>query len=192
MFTVLFGYFNLNHTYFWYKFECWWHWNKSSKWKAYLACLYMTFKRDCWEMFVSLLHLCVCRDLLHFMSLLTFYVVERNVVAYFHAHIWRVKDQYWQTSPNESVLLFEVVFVVCWQQIGNLVQLVYITVSLILIELHNFFCQKCVYWWHWNKFSKCKAYFACIYMTFRKDCWQKFVSMLHLCACLDLLDLGRF
>ena len=142
MFTVLFGYFNLNHTYFWYRFECWWHWNKSSKWKAYLACLYMTFKRDCREMFVSLLHLCVCRDLLHIVSLLTIYVVGRNVVAYFHAHIWRVQDQYWQTSPNESVLHFEVVFVVCWHQIGNLVQVVYIKVSLILIKLHNFFVKK--------------------------------------------------
>ena len=141
MFTVLFSYFNLNHTYFWCKFVCWWHWNKSSKPKTYLACIYMTFERDCREMLVSLLHLCVCCDLLHFASLLTIYVVESNVVAYFHAHIWRMTDQYWQTSPNESVLHFEIVFVVCWHQIGNLVQVVYITVSLILIKLHNCFVK---------------------------------------------------
>ena len=34
-----------------------------------------------------------------------------------------------------------------------------------------------------------KAYLACIYMKFWSDCWQRFVSMLHLCACLDLMHL---
>ena len=49
----------------------------------------------------------------------------------------RVTDQSWQTSPNKSVLHFKVVFVVCWHQIGKLVQVVYITISLILFKLHK-------------------------------------------------------
>ena len=34
-----------------------------------------------------MLHLCIYRHLLHFVSLLTIYAVERNVVAYCHAYI---------------------------------------------------------------------------------------------------------
>ena len=73
----------------------------------------MTIKKNCWEKFVLILHLCVCRNWLHFVSFLPIYDVERNVVAYYHAHIYRVTVQYWQTGPIESVLHFEVVFVVC-------------------------------------------------------------------------------
>ena len=36
--------------------------------------------------FVSILHLCVCFDLLHFALCLTIYAVERNVVVYCHAY----------------------------------------------------------------------------------------------------------
>ena len=35
-----------------------------------------------------MLHLCVCVDLLQFVSLLTIYAVEQNVVAYCHAYIY--------------------------------------------------------------------------------------------------------
>ena len=48
-----------------------------------------------------------CLDLLHFVSLLTTYAV-----AYCHTHLW-ITDQSWQTGPNEFVLHFEAVFVVC-------------------------------------------------------------------------------
>ena len=57
-------------------------------------------------------HLCVCLVLLDFVSLLTIYAVEHNVVAYNRIQL-RLTDQSWQTSPNESVLHFEVVFVGC-------------------------------------------------------------------------------
>ena len=62
-----------------------------------------------------MLHLYVCLDLLHFVSLSTIYGVERNVVAYCHAYINgpEVMDQSWHTGPNGFVLQLEVVFVVC-------------------------------------------------------------------------------
>ena len=37
---------------------------------------------------VSMLYLCVYVDLLQFVSLLTIYAVEQNVVAYCHAYIY--------------------------------------------------------------------------------------------------------
>ena len=49
-------------------------------------------------------------DLLHFMSLLIIYAVDRNLVAY--CHLW-VTDQSLQTGQNDSVIHFEVAFVVC-------------------------------------------------------------------------------
>ena len=52
-------------------------------------------------------HLCVCLDLLLFVSFLTIYAV-----AYCHAHLW-ITDKNLQTIPNESVLHLEVVFVGC-------------------------------------------------------------------------------
>ena len=97
----------------------------------------------------------------------------------------RETDQRLQTRPNESRLHVEVVFVVCWHQIWKLVQVVYITVSVILLiytkNRHN-----TVYWWHSNKCSNWKTYLACIYMIFWRDCWQRFASMFHLYVCLDL------
>ena len=42
----------------------------------------------------------------------------------------KITNQVRQTSPNESVLHFWFVFVACWRQIGKLVQVVCITVSL--------------------------------------------------------------
>ena len=95
-------------------------------------------------------------------------------------------DQSCHSSPNEFLLHIEVVFIVCWHEIRNLVQVVYIAVSIILFNL-QISSLKFVYWWHWNKSSNWKVYFAYIYIKFWRDCWQKFVSMLHLCVCLDLL-----
>ena len=103
----------------------------------------------------------------------------------------RVWDQIWHTNPNESLLYFEVVFVVCRHQIGNLIQDVYILVSIILFNLQKS-SHKIVYWWHWKKSSNWKAYFTHIYMIFWKDCWQTFVSMLHLCVSFDLLHYVSF
>ena len=48
----------------------------------------MILGRDCEQKFFSMLHLCVCVDLLQFVSLLTIYAVEQNVVAYCHAYIY--------------------------------------------------------------------------------------------------------
>ena len=56
-------------------------------------------------------HLCVCFDLLHFVSLSTIYAVERYVVATV-THTLQGNKTNWQTGPNESVLHFEVVFIV--------------------------------------------------------------------------------
>ena len=44
-------------------------------------------------------------------------------VAYYHARL-EITDQSWQTGPNESVLRFEVVLVVCYNQIWKLVKIV--------------------------------------------------------------------
>ena len=79
-----------------------------------IPCVYLhDIKKISWEAFVSMFHLCVCFDLLQFMSLQTFYAAERRVVVYCHAYILRVTNQSWQTGLNESVLNFKVVFVVC-------------------------------------------------------------------------------
>ena len=45
-------------------------------------------------------------------------------------HAFKRKEPSWQTGPNESALHFKVVFLVCWHQIGRLVQVVCWTVSL--------------------------------------------------------------
>ena len=59
-------------------------------------------------------HLYVCLDLLRVGSPSRIYAVERNVSACYHVYsTFKVADQSWQTGPNESVLHFEVVFVVC-------------------------------------------------------------------------------
>ena len=50
----------------------------------------------------------------------------------------RVTDQSWQTRLNQSVLHFEVVFVVFWRKIGNLVKVVYIKMLLFFPTLHKF------------------------------------------------------
>ena len=52
-------------------------------------------------------------DLLHFVSLLTVYVVETQVCGLLsRIRLW-VTDRSWQTGRNDPVLHFEVVFVVC-------------------------------------------------------------------------------
>ena len=97
----------------------------------------------------------------------------------------KVTDQRWQTGPIQSALHFEVVFVVCWHQIGKIVQVVYIIVSLTLFKLHKN-SSKIRIIKHWNKPFNWKAYLACICMIFWNNWLQTFVSMLHFCVCLDL------
>ena len=99
--------------------------------------------------------------------------------------LW-LTDQSWYTGPNESALLFELVFIVWWHQIRKLVRL--------LSKQFLWFFFKCttnrhkfVLWRHWNKSSNWKAYLACIYMIFWRDCRQNFVWMFHLGVCLHLL-----
>ena len=72
----------------------------------------MILGRDCEQKLFSMLHLCVCLDLLQFVSLLTIYAVDRNLVAYCRIHLW-VTNQSLQTGQNDSVMHFEVAFVVC-------------------------------------------------------------------------------
>ena len=54
-----------------------------------------------------MVHLCNCFQFVAFLVTLTTYAV-----AYCHMHLW-ITDQSWQTRPNEFVLHFEAVFVVC-------------------------------------------------------------------------------
>ena len=126
----------------------------------------------------------ICCKSCHFSSLCC-WTLCCNLLSRIHLTI---TDQNWQTGPNESLLPFKLVFVVFWNQIGKVVQVVYISVSLIF--KYTKVRYKFVYWWHWHKSSNWKTYLGCICMIFWKDCWQRFVSMLHLCACLDLLDFG--
>ena len=70
----------------------------------------------------------------------------------------KIMDQIWQTSPNEPVLHYEVVLVVCWHQIGKLVQVVYIIISILLSNYTNF-PHQFVNWWYWNKSSNWKNLF---------------------------------
>ena len=48
----------------------------------------MILGRDCEQKYYFMFHLCVSPDLLQFVSLLTIYAVEQNVVAYCHAYIY--------------------------------------------------------------------------------------------------------
>ena len=98
----------------------------------------------------------------------------------------RLTNQSSQTSPNEFVLHFEVVFLISWHQIRILVRLVTLRFCYFYSNYSNF-CHKFVYWWHWTNSSNYQRYFACTYTILLKDCWQRFVSMLHLCVCRDLL-----
>ena len=98
-------------------------------------------------------------------------------------------NQSWQTGPNESVSHFEVVFVVCWHQIGKLMQVVWFTIPLFIPKL-----RKSSSWF--NRLIILKQIFqlesiSCVYLhDILKNCWQRFVSILWWSACLDLMDFG--
>ena len=49
----------------------------------------------------------------------------------------KVANQSWHTGPNETVLHFQVVFVISWHQIGELVLVIFWTVSLILHKIRK-------------------------------------------------------
>ena len=84
----------------------------------------MIFRRDCLQRFVSMLHLCVFIDFLHFVVLSKIYGVERERCDSLSRIQQWITYQSWQTGPIQSVLRFEVVFVVFWRQIGKLIQVV--------------------------------------------------------------------
>ena len=69
--------------------------------------LYEILKR-LFQKFLSTFILCVCLDLLHFVSLFN----NLCCGSLSHKHL-RVTDQTQQTGPNEFALDFEVLFVVC-------------------------------------------------------------------------------
>ena len=111
MFIVFFAYFDLNHTYFWYKFECWWHWNKSSKWKAYLACLYMTFKEDCREMFVVCWHQFWKLVQVVVIQVSLFYSKLRKLLS--SVRLWKILKQIFQLESIPCVYLRDILKIVC-------------------------------------------------------------------------------
>ena len=49
----------------------------------------------------------------------------------------KVASQSWHTGPNETVLHFQVVFVISWHQIGELVLVIFWTFSLILHKIRK-------------------------------------------------------
>ena len=147
----------------------------------------MIFKRDCRQRFVSIFLLCAFLSLLDFGSLLTIYAVWTQLCVLLSRIRLRVTNQNWQTGPNESVLHFQVVFVACWNQNAKLVQVVYFTNSLNLVNFHKS-SHQIVYWLNWNISSNWKAYLACICMIFWRDCWQKFAWVLPNGVSLYLLQ----
>ena len=85
----------------------------------------MILGKDCEQKLFSMLHLCVCLDLLQFR--VTFNDLccrTKRCGLLSRIHLW-VTDQSWHTDPNGSVLHFELVFVYCSYQIGKLVVVVH-------------------------------------------------------------------
>ena len=99
----------------------------------------------------------------------------------------KVANQSWHTGPNETVLHFQVVFVVCWHQIRKLVLVIFWTVSLILHKIRKNLVKSslCEYIETNIPVERLTLHVFC--MIFSPDCRQKFVWMLHLYVCLDLL-----
>ena len=56
-----------------------------------------------------MLHLCVCVDLLQFVSLSRFMLLNKTLWLTV-THAFKGKEPSWQTGPNESALHFQVVF----------------------------------------------------------------------------------
>ena len=140
---------------------------------------------------------CLDASFVCFFLFVAFHVTFNNVCGWtqrcglrLRIHL-RVTDQSWQAGPNESVLHFEVVFVVSWHEIGKLVKLIVWTVSLLWLKIKKYY-HNFVYSKHWNKSSDWKAFLGIISSMFWADYWQKFVSMLHLWVYLDLLQFGHF
>ena len=116
--------------------------------------------------FFSMLHLCVCLDLLQFVSLLTIYAVEQNVCDLLsRIHSW-VTDQSWHTGPNDSVLHFELVFCILlisnWEvssgcSLNNFINFAQTTQNFVI----NSYIEAIE-----TKLSIGKAYPACIYKKF--------------------------
>ena len=73
-----------------------------------------------------MLHLCDCFNLLQFR--VTFNDLCCCLLSRMHLSL---KDQSWETGPNEPVLHLKVVFAVCYHQIGKLILVVLCAVSLV-------------------------------------------------------------
>ena len=126
-----------------------------------------------------MVHLCNC------FQFVAFLVTFNDLCCGLLSHAFVDNGQSWQTGPNEFVLHFEAVFVVCWHQIVELIQVVSCTISLFWSNYANF-CHRFVFWRYWNKSSNQKKYHVCVYTIIWSDCHQKFASMLHLRVCLVL------
>ena len=105
-------------------------------------------------------------------------------MAYCHTHLW-ITDQSWQTGPNEFVLHFEAVFVVCWHQIVELIQVVSCTISLFWSNYANF-RHRFVFWRYWNKSSNQKK--------IPRVCLHDYLKRLSSKVCFDasFTSLSRF
>ena len=59
-------------------------------------------------------------------------------------------DRSWRTGPNEFLLHFQIVFVVCWHQVEKFVQVVFYRVWL-FCSIYTKIRHRFVYWRHWSK-----------------------------------------
>ena len=83
-----------------------------------------------------MLHICVWFDFMFFLVTFNHLCCWTQRCGFLSRIQLRLTNQSWQTNPNESVWHFEVVFAIRSPQIGNLVQVVYNTISVVLLKLH--------------------------------------------------------
>ena len=149
-------------------FIYWGHWNKSSHSKAYLACIYMIFWRDCRQKLARILHLCVCLDLLHVGSLLRIYAVEQNVSACCHVTFKGSGPKLADWSKWNRITLrscFCKSLTANWEV--STARSLIIFVNFVQIQKNR---SKFVHWKQWNKASIWGAYLASTYMIIWRDC----------------------
>ena len=98
----------------------------------------------------------------------------------------KVANQSWHTGPNETVLHFQVVFAISWHQIGELVLVIFWTVSLILHKIRKTW-SKARYVNTLKQTFQLKGLPCMFLYDIFTRLLAKFVWMLHLYVCLDLL-----
>ena len=137
------------------------HWNKSSSWKAYLACIIWDFWRDCSKsLFRSLIFVFVfiCCISCHFLRI---YAVASDTHT-FKENGPRLADR----SKSVCITLrscFCNSLTANWEV--STARSLYIFINFAQLQK---FRPKFVHWRHWNKSSNRKAYLACIYMIIWK------------------------